>query len=35
MPHGADAEQVAQLHRFETVMADLSERAYQAYRNLV
>jgi phosphoenolpyruvate carboxylase len=35
MPHGADAEQVEQLHGFEAVMADLSERAYKAYRNLV
>ena len=35
MPHGADAAQVAQLHGFEAVMADLSARAYQAYRNLV
>jgi phosphoenolpyruvate carboxylase len=35
MPHGADAQQVEQLHGFEAVMADLSERAYKAYRNLV
>jgi phosphoenolpyruvate carboxylase len=35
MPHGEDAEQVAQLQRFEGVMAELSQRAYRAYRNLV
>jgi phosphoenolpyruvate carboxylase len=35
MPHGADAAHVEQLHGFEAVMADLSERAYKAYRNLV
>jgi phosphoenolpyruvate carboxylase len=35
MPHGSDAAQVEQLHGFEAVMADLSERAYKAYRNLV
>ena len=35
MPHGADAAAVEQLHGFEAVMADLSERAYKAYRNLV
>jgi phosphoenolpyruvate carboxylase len=35
MPHGADREQVARLGRFEAVMAELSQRAYKAYRNLV
>ena len=35
MPHDAEAAAVEQLHGFETVMADLSERAYKAYRNLV
>jgi len=35
MPHGVDADQVAQLKRFEAVMAELSQRAYKAYRNLV
>jgi phosphoenolpyruvate carboxylase len=35
MPHGEDAAQSEQLHGFEAVMADLSERAYKAYRNLV
>ncbi|WP_332877538.1 phosphoenolpyruvate carboxylase [Massilia sp. S19_KUP03_FR1] len=35
MPHGVDSEQVAQLAGFEAIMADLSQRAYQAYRNLV
>ncbi len=35
MPHGVDAGQVAQLRRFEAVMAELSQRAYKAYRNLV
>ena len=35
MPHGADARAVEALHGFESVMADLSERAYKAYRNLV
>jgi phosphoenolpyruvate carboxylase len=35
MPHGQDQAQVAQLQRFEAVMAELSERAYKAYRNLV
>ncbi|MDQ2821450.1 MAG: phosphoenolpyruvate carboxylase [Pseudomonadota bacterium] len=32
---GEDAQQAAQLHGFEAVMADLSERAYKAYRHLV
>jgi len=35
MPHGEDPEQVARLGRYEAVMAELSERAYKAYRNLV
>jgi phosphoenolpyruvate carboxylase len=35
MPHGEDREQVARLQRYEVVMAELSERAYKAYRNLV
>jgi len=35
MPHGEDAAQVQQFQRFEGVMAELSQRAYQAYRNLV
>jgi phosphoenolpyruvate carboxylase len=35
MPHDADREQVERLARFEPVMAELSERAYQAYRDLV
>jgi phosphoenolpyruvate carboxylase len=35
MPHGEDAAQVAQLKRFEGVMAELSQRAYKAYRDLV
>jgi phosphoenolpyruvate carboxylase len=35
MPHGEDREQVARLERYEAVMAELSERAYKAYRNLV
>jgi phosphoenolpyruvate carboxylase len=35
MPHGADRDQVARLAAYEKVMAELSERAYKAYRNLV
>jgi len=35
MPHGEDAVQVEQFQRFEGVMAELSQRAYKAYRNLV
>jgi phosphoenolpyruvate carboxylase len=35
MPHGEDAAQVARLQRFEGVMAELSQRAYTAYRDLV
>jgi phosphoenolpyruvate carboxylase len=35
MPHGVDPVQVARLAEYEKVMAELSERAYRAYRNLV
>jgi phosphoenolpyruvate carboxylase len=35
MPHGADPVQVERLARFEAAMAELSQRAYKAYRNLV
>jgi phosphoenolpyruvate carboxylase len=35
MPHGADAAQTARLAGFEAVMAELSQRAYKAYRDLV
>jgi phosphoenolpyruvate carboxylase len=35
MPHGEDRAQVERLARFEPVMAELSQRAYQAYRDLV
>jgi len=35
MPHGEGHEQVARLQRYEAAMAELSERAYKAYRNLV
>jgi phosphoenolpyruvate carboxylase len=35
MPHGEDPAQVARVAGFEAVMAELSERAYKAYRNLV
>jgi phosphoenolpyruvate carboxylase len=35
MPHGEDPEQVARLAGYEAVMAELSDRAYKAYRNLV
>jgi phosphoenolpyruvate carboxylase len=35
MPPSADAAQRAQLDGFEAVMAELSDRAYHAYRNLV
>jgi phosphoenolpyruvate carboxylase len=35
MPHGEDSAQVEQVQRFEGVMAELSQRAYKAYRNLV
>jgi phosphoenolpyruvate carboxylase len=35
MPHGEDRAQVERLARFEPVMAELSQRAYHAYRALV
>ncbi|WP_371765598.1 phosphoenolpyruvate carboxylase [Massilia sp.] len=35
MPHSEDPAQVARLASYEKVMAELSERAYRAYRNLV
>jgi phosphoenolpyruvate carboxylase len=35
MPHGDDRAQVERLQRHEAVMAELSARAYKAYRNLV
>jgi phosphoenolpyruvate carboxylase len=35
MPHGADGAQADQLAGFEAVMAELSDRAYHAYRDLV
>ena len=35
MPHDADRAQIERLARFEPVMAELSARAYKAYRNLV
>ncbi|MES2149983.1 MAG: phosphoenolpyruvate carboxylase [Pseudomonadota bacterium] len=35
MPHAAEGEHAARLAGFEAVMADLSQRAYQAYRKLV
>jgi len=35
MPHGEDPAQVQRYRAFEGVMAELSQRAYQAYRNLV
>jgi phosphoenolpyruvate carboxylase len=35
MPHGEDPEQVARLAAYEKVMAELSQRAYEAYRDLV
>lgn len=35
MPHGEDRAQVQRLQRFEAAMADLSQRAYAAYRDLV
>ncbi|MET0982077.1 MAG: phosphoenolpyruvate carboxylase, partial [Telluria sp.] len=34
-PHGAEGAQAEQLAAFEAVMADLSNRAYAAYRDLV
>jgi phosphoenolpyruvate carboxylase len=35
MPHQTDGKHARQLAQFEEVMAELSERAYRAYRNLV
>jgi phosphoenolpyruvate carboxylase len=35
MPNNEDREQVARLAGYERVMAELSQRAYKAYRNLV
>jgi len=35
MPHGADGKRAKKLAGFESVMEELSERAYRAYRNLV
>jgi phosphoenolpyruvate carboxylase len=35
MPHGLEGEKAGQLSVFEGVMADLSQRAYTAYRDLV
>ena len=35
LPAGADPQPAARLARFEGVMADLSQRAYRAYRGLV
>ncbi|WP_370663946.1 phosphoenolpyruvate carboxylase [Massilia forsythiae] len=35
MPHGEDRAQVERLGCFEAAMAELSQRAYQAYRDLV
>ncbi|MET0266578.1 MAG: phosphoenolpyruvate carboxylase, partial [Duganella sp.] len=35
LPQPEDAAHVAQLRQFETVMAEISDLAYQAYRNLV
>jgi phosphoenolpyruvate carboxylase len=35
MPHGEDQAQVARLAGYEKVMAELSQRAYTAYRDLV
>ncbi|MDB5795150.1 MAG: phosphoenolpyruvate carboxylase [Noviherbaspirillum sp.] len=34
-PHAPDGAQARKLEEFEAVMAELSERAYRAYRNLV
>ena len=34
-PHAAEGAKAERLARFEAVMAELSERAYKAYRNLV
>jgi phosphoenolpyruvate carboxylase len=35
MPHATDTKEARKLAEFEQVMEDLSERAYQTYRNLV
>ncbi|MRW85364.1 phosphoenolpyruvate carboxylase [Pseudoduganella sp. FT26W] len=35
MPQPEDAEHSKQLHGYEAVMAEISDRAYKAYRNLV
>ncbi|KQQ45762.1 phosphoenolpyruvate carboxylase [Duganella sp. Leaf126] len=35
LPQPSDAAHVAQLQQFEAVMAEISDRAYRAYRNLV
>ena len=35
MPHAQEGDQAERLTGFESIMADLSERAYKAYRNLV
>ena len=35
LPQPEDAAHVAQLQQFESVMAEISDRAYKAYRNLV
>ena len=35
MPQSEDSAHLAQLREFETVMAEISDRAYKAYRNLV
>jgi phosphoenolpyruvate carboxylase len=35
MPHPSEGSRAEQLAGFETIMADLSARAYRAYRNLV
>jgi phosphoenolpyruvate carboxylase len=35
MPHAADGPRAERLAGFEAIMADISERAYKAYRNLV
>ncbi|HEY1225937.1 MAG TPA: phosphoenolpyruvate carboxylase, partial [Ramlibacter sp.] len=35
MPHPVEGEKADRIRQFEAVMAELSERAYKAYRNLV
>jgi phosphoenolpyruvate carboxylase len=35
MPHPGEGEKAERIRQFESVMAELSERAYKAYRNLV